>query len=220
MPEYEPRTTIFNDSCEIARHGSREFYPSLRAALAKAQLGILLLAAGCGGSGAAGKADENALAARNLYPFKESFVWSHEVDTGSGPPTLAISRVISIRDNVVEISTGSDPLVYELRDDGIWNRSRDGWLLKDPIEPGRSWESAPNVNATIVRAGFSMQTKGGEFAPCAEIEERTEDPPKHTLTTFCVGVGPVQIRSTMQLPTQGEATVTARLLGFATGDEL
>ncbi len=180
----------------------------------------MFIGLGCGGAGGAGNGDNNALTANNLYPFEEKFVWSHEVDTGSGPPTLAISRVVSIQGNRIEISTGSDPLLYEQREEGIWNVSRNGWLLKDPIEPGRSWQSAPDVRATIVRAGFSMETKGGSFSPCAEIEERTEDPPKHTLTTFCVGVGPVQIRSTMQLPTQGEATVSAQLLGFASGDEL
>ena len=179
-----------------------------------------LVVSGCGGASAAEGSAANTLRAKNLYPFSEQFVWSHEVDTGAGPPTLAISRVTSIQGNRVEVSTGSDPLVYELREDGIWNLSRNGWLLKDPIEPGRSWESAPGARATIVRAGFTSQSKGGEFSPCAEIEERTDDPPKHTLTTFCVGVGPVQIRSTMQLPTQGEATVSAQLLGFATGDEL
>ena len=179
-----------------------------------------LAAAGCGGASASDSSNTNALRAKNLYPFQDQFVWSHEVDTGTGPPTLAISRVTSMQGNRIEISTGSDPLLYEIRDEGIWNVSRKGWLLKDPIEPGRSWESAPGVRAIIVRAGFASQTKGGEFSPCAEIEERTEEPPKHTLTTFCVGVGPVQIRSTMQLPTQGEATVSAQLLGFASGDEL
>ena len=155
--------------------------------------------------------------AGDYYPMNQGSVWSYDVDTGTGLSTLAVTRVVSVDDSVVRIQTSqSPPIAYELRSEGIYNR-RDGvWILKEPLSVGNRWPARGGRLATIVDVDKRMSTNAGEFQPCVDVHEEGGDAELQIDTTYCLGVGPVEIVSKMRSKLTSEVSAAKALLrGFS-----
>jgi hypothetical protein len=184
---------------------------------ARALLTVLVLPAfgahGCGSSSSQVRSQElDPLAPEVLYPLTAGNVWSYNVDTGEEIPTLAITRVVRRDGATVEVSSGGDPVVYELRDGGIFKPATSTWLLRAPIAVGESWASGPGMTARVASIDESVTVRAGSFEACVLVEEEGDE--RQIRTTYCPEVGPVLVQSMVRLGLR-EASIRAELLGTA-----
>lgn len=142
-------------------------------------------------------------------------MWTYDVDTGGGPPTLAITRVTASGEDYAVVSSGGAPIRYEWRDDGLYRPDRGGYVLKAPITVGARWEAGQGTTAEVVATDKQVSTPAGDFAGCVEVVEQGGATPKLVRTVFCPDVGPVELESSMALEVSGgSARVLARLRGY------
>jgi hypothetical protein len=183
--------------------------------------GIVVLALGlaaCGG--ASPQAEEpsgDRLAPTNLYPLARGNVWSYDVQQrGRELPTLGITRVVSAEGQRYEVSSNrSDPVLYEVREQGIFRPRKDVWLLKAPIQEGARWPSSRGMSAHVASTRVSVSTPAGAFEQCVRIEERGGKGLLGIATVYCPGVGPVLVE--WEQRSDGGRTVSkaeARLRGY------
>jgi hypothetical protein len=150
-----------------------------------------------------------------LYPLRMGSVWTYDVETGQGLPTLAIARVTRAEGAVSEVSSGADPIVYEHKPQGLFRPDRGIFVLKAPIRKGSHWEASQGGTAEIVDTDKQMTTPAGEFRGCVEVLETGGSTGKRVRTVFCPDVGPVEVESSMQMEMSGQtARVVARLRGY------
>jgi hypothetical protein len=174
---------------------------------------LLSLSACKHGASAAGKDDR--LTVDRLYPMRAGSVWTYDVDTGQGPPTLAITRVTSASEGRAEISSGGPPIAYERRSDGLYRSDRRAYLLKLPVRAGATWDAGEGSTAEVVDIEKHVVTPAGEFHGCVEVRESGGETPRVVRTVFCPDVGPVELESSMALAVSGGgARVIARLRGY------
>ncbi len=150
-----------------------------------------------------------------LYPLAEGNVWSYNVDTGDEQPTLAITRVIARVDDRVEVTSGGDPVVYELRAEGIWRPGTETWLLRAPVREGSEWASPQGMTARVTSTQATVETPAGSFEGCVRVEESGGEDERYVQTVYCPEIGPVYLESRMQLTTTpAPIRVIARMLGY------
>ncbi len=174
---------------------------------------LLLLATACAGTQ---KKPSPALeiTPATLYPLAEGNAWSYDVDTGEGDSVLAVARVARKVGEIAEVVTGSsEALRYEPRSDGIARVGSEGYVLKAPLDKGASWPSGPGRTALVSDVGVRFESTAGRFQACVVIDERDEASGQRTFTTYCPGVGPVQVVSEMDVRGQ-TLRVVARLRGY------
>lgn len=185
----------------------------MRNALYPWLLGLSL--AGCHHAGAAAGSDDSRLAIDRLYPLRAGSVWTYDVETGDGPPTLAITRVTSSEGGRIEVSSGGAPIRYEQRADGLFRSDRGVYVLKLPVRAGERWEAGQGATAEVIAVDRSLSTPAGEFSGCVEVRESGGPTPKVVRTVFCPDVGPVELESSMPLAVSGaSARVVGRLRGY------
>jgi hypothetical protein len=194
------------------------FSPANAPAAARASQAVaicLVLLAACGGSRDKAATDDR-LSVDRLYPLRQGAVWSYDVDTGQGLPILAISRVTKVEGTRAEIAVGREPIIYERRADGLFRPDRDAYVLLAPVRAGEHWQAGSGVTAEVRSVEKTVSTPAGEFHGCAEIVETGGAGGKITRTVFCPDVGPVEVESSMPVPSGGGelARVVARLRGY------
>jgi hypothetical protein len=180
---------------------------------------LLALAAGaalaaCGHAAATGQPSATPEVTR-LYPMRAGSVWTYDVDTGQGLPTLAITRVLRNEGARVEVSSGAEPIVYELRPDGLFRPDRNAYVLKAPLRAGARWDAGGGAETEVLDADKSVTTEAGSFQHCIEVLESGGQVGKRIRTIFCPDVGPVELDSSLQTALSGQtARVVARLRGY------
>jgi hypothetical protein len=187
-------------------------WPVLCLSFVLAACGVFLLAA-CGG-GAPSSAANAPVPIERLYPLRAGSIWTYDVDTGEGVPVLAITRVLSAAPERIEVSSGSDPLLYQQRPEGLYRTDLGIYVLRAPIQKGASWDQS-GARAEVTDVQKSLSTVAGEFHGCVEVLEQGGASQKHVRTVFCPDVGPVEIESTTTISLTGKTTrVLARLRGY------
>ena len=142
-------------------------------------------------------------------------VWTYDVDTGQGLPTLAITRVTGSDGSRSEVSSGADPIVYETRADGLYRSDRGAYVLKAPIRQGATWDAGAGSQAEVVDTDKHVTTPAGDFNHCVEVRETGGSAGKLVRTVFCPDIGPVEVESSMQMELSGQtARVLAKLRGY------
>jgi hypothetical protein len=180
---------------------------------------LAMLASACGGAqGGAATVDPDPHSPRNLYPLLEGSAWSYDVDTGTAETMLAVTRVSAVVGDRVEVNSGTEPVVYELRAGGIFRPQTETWLLKAPIAVGASWPSKSGMTATVESISERVATSAGSFDRCVRVEERGGDRGQEITTIYCPRVGPAFVESRVALTTsEMPAKVSAKLRGFQIG---
>jgi hypothetical protein len=177
-------------------------------------IAIGLWLAGCH-AGAAKHAGDAKLTIERLYPLRAGSVWSYDVETGEGPPTLAITRVTSAENGSAQVSSGGAPITYEQRSDGLFRADRGAYTLKEPLVVGTRWDVGQGGSAEITAVGAHASTLAGEFDGCLEVRESEPASQKQVRTVFCPDVGPVEVESTIALQVSARgARVVAKLRGY------
>ena len=157
---------------------------------------------------------------RNLYPLGPGYAWSYDVDTGTGVPTLAITRVVEATGARFEVTSGTDVIVYEVRDDGIFRPGNSTFLLKAPIRVGAEWPSTSGRISRVTSVTANVETTEGRFRGCVEVRETGGEAGREVRTVYCPNVGPVYVEAIQQLSLSSEPVrVIARLRGHQLGNE-
>lgn len=150
------------------------------------------------------------------------YIWTYDIDTGTGMSSLGITRVVDVQGNMVAIGAdGSEPHTYELRAEGIYQPASQTWLLRDPIAVGQSWPATHGRTARIESITESVDVTGGHYENCVLVLEEGGESGQHVRTTYCMGIGPVIVESRQELVTSmtGGLTVTGRLRAHQQGPD-
>lgn len=184
----------------------------LRISLAFALCSLLVA---CRGPAPTASGAKDRLSIDRLYPLRAGSVWTYDVDTGDGPPTLAITRVTANADGHADVSSGGAPIRYEQRSEGLYRADRGGYVLKLPLAQGARWDAGQGTVAEVVDLDKQVSTPAGEFSGCVEVVEQGGATEKQVRTVFCPDVGPVELESSIAMAvTGGAARVIARLRGY------
>jgi hypothetical protein len=199
------------------KHASRSTLLALGLGLGSALASL----PGCGGAPVRPTGlDPGRLEPSNLYPMREGYVWSYDVDTGTGMRTFAVSRVLSVSGGRVAITNGGEEILYELRDGGIFRPQSGTWLLRAPIEVGASWPSSGDTTARVTSVTETVEVPGGRFEGCVEVLEEGGEGARRVRTVYCAGVGPTIVESRQELALRPEPLVVrGELIGLVRGAE-
>jgi hypothetical protein len=160
---------------------------------------------------------DDRLSIDRLYPLRSGAAWSYDVDTGMGPPLLAVTRITAVTNNQVEMAIGQSKILYERRAEGLYWPERQAFVLRAPLHEGARWDAGKGATAEVRSMDRSLDTPAGHFQGCVEIVESGGEGQKIVRTVFCPDVGPVEVESSMVLEGEGSARVIARLRGFTLG---
>jgi hypothetical protein len=180
-----------------------------------------LCVAGCP-SGGGTTPHAEPLSARGLYPMGEGYIWTYDIDTGTGMSSLGITRVVQVSGSTIGIAAdGGEMHAYEQRAEGIYQPASQTWLLRDPIAVGQTWPSTQGRTATIQSITESVDVTDGHYDGCVAVTEEGGASGHHVRTTYCMGVGPVIVESRQELITSmtGGLTVTGRLRAHQQGPD-
>jgi hypothetical protein len=163
-----------------------------------ALLAAVGLVAACGGESRARRDGDEPLTARRLYPIAVGNAWSYDVESASpDAPTLLVNRVAALEGGRVTMETGQQPIVYELRGDGIYWPAKNGYLLRDPISEGASWELGSGSHVEIVSTSKTCRAAGETFRRCVEVLLTSDE--QRVRTLYVPRVGPVAIEAELRL---------------------
>lgn len=143
----------------------------------------------------------------------EGYLWTHDVDTQTGIPTLSITRVTEASSPrfVIQADGSRDRHVYELRDEGIWDVDASAWLIRDPLALGESWDAGPSRTARITAVGQAVDVPAGHFEDCVEITVQNEQTDGQSRTVYCPDQGPAIVEYRQELMTTGGITIHGEL---------
>jgi len=178
-----------------------------------------MLLLGCASSGrprvAGGPSAEGALA---YYPLEAGWGWAYEVER-EGTKVLALYSVALRRPDLAIVRNADERIEYAVLPDGI--ARRDGgratdYLLRSPVRAGDLWPVAGGT-ATVVEIGKQVGLPAASYRDCALVEEVRHAPDRVTRTTYCRGVGPVEIEMVVSNPSTltYEPFAHARLLSVS-----
>jgi hypothetical protein len=176
---------------------------------------VLLWAIGCAGGGSAATPDREP-GVLDFYPLAEGHAWAYDVDTGDGQTVLAIVRVERAGAGFAEVRTGEGLRRYAVRADGIVREPEGVYLLRAPLRAGQRWPSLGGATAAVAAANVAEETPAGRFDGCVRVVEAGGSRGGRVETTYCPGVGPVRVVSSMAL-SRGTVRVEASLRGHGSG---
>ncbi len=163
-----------------------------------------------------GPAGNSRRDARAFYPASPGMVWAYDVETpDSRHSVFTVAKVISVRGDTAILEAGGERFTRLYDAQGVRKGGLRSYLLKEPIEAGRSWAIPPEGKATIVKTDARVTTPAGEFQGCVVVEERAGD--IMVRKTLAPGVGPVLIQ-VFHITDGGRTEVLmnqARLRGFS-----
>ena len=160
--------------------------------------------------------------ALDYYPLLPNWGWAYDVES-EGRKVLALYSVAERRGNLVIIKNGDDRIEYLIQPDGIARREGSlpgDYLVKIPMFVGATWPVAGG-HATVAEVARDVSLPSATYRDCAVVEEVRGHPDRVTRTTYCKGVGPVQIEMRVYNPMKMdyETIVRATLLSVTRPEE-
>ncbi len=129
-----------------------------------------------------------------LFPLAPGNRWTYQVSFLGAKQTLSVS-IVSAQNGLYVDSRGQR---YRVDARGVRDDQR--YLLREPLEPGRSWQSVISLSSTehyrVVGVGESADVPAGHFDGCVRIEGRVpggRDKIQLAEQTYCQGVGLVRV---------------------------
>lgn len=128
------------------------------------------------------------------YPLAVGNHWTYTVNGRADHPVDV--KILKEEDGFFHDSQGGQLMV-----DTFGVRDQKRYLLRGPVEAGRTWTNVVSVSSTeryqILQAGFPCQAPAGSFENCVQVEARNRVDAETTLVntfTFAPGVGLVRIQ--------------------------
>jgi hypothetical protein len=162
--------------------------------------GLVLVAAALGWGGCAStqapveEKPRDSAQLRDFYPLAVGNTWSYRVN-GRGDKTVDV-KILKEEEGFFHDNQGG-----QLMADSFGIRDQKRYLLRGPVEPGRTWTNVVSVSSTeryeILQAGVTCEAPAGVFKDCVQVEGRNRVDADTTLIntfTFAPGVGLVRIQ--------------------------
>ncbi len=137
---------------------------------------------------------QNVPKARELFPLAVGNRWSYNVAFLGARQNLTVAIVAGEGSVFVD----SRNQKFMLGADGLRDEHR--YLLKEPLEVGRTWTSIIDVSTSehykVDELGVRVDVPAGHFEDCVQIEARNPSGPNIALVadqTYCPGVGLVRV---------------------------
>jgi len=184
---------------------------------------LAMAASGCATSRtAASAASPTGNPALDYYPLLPNWGWAYDVES-EGRKVLALYSVAERRGNLAVVKNGDNRIEYLIQPDGIARREGSlpgDYLVKIPMSVGATWPVS-NGHATVAEVGRNVSLPWATYRDCAVVEEVRGQPNRVTRTTYCKGVGPVQIEMRVFNPMKSEleTMVRATLLSVTRPEE-
>ena len=159
-----------------------------------AMAAAVLWLSSCATAGRASEGFSTGIDVLDYYPLLSGWGWAFEVER-DGNKVLAPYAVDQRTSDGAIVKNGDERIAYVIVTDGIARRETGGlgdFVLRAPVRKGTTWP-VQGGEATIVESGASLSLPSGSYRDCAIVEEARRDPSRVTRTTYCRGVGPVDI---------------------------
>lgn len=176
----------------------------------------------CATTGArAPSASAPSTAAIDYYPLLPTWGWAYQVER-DGVEVLALYAVAESGKDGAVVKNGEQRIAYAILPDGIARREAGAvgdYVLRSPVSLGRGWPVTDGT-AKIVEVGKTVVLPSGTYAHCLVVEEVRQGPSRITRTSYCMGVGPVEIEMSVFNPMKAsfETVVRARLMSVSHAD--
>ena len=158
-------------------------------------LSALALASACGGvdTGAPTTPERSAapVTARVLLPLEHDTVFSYETQTDAGEVGLMILQIRRPRPDLAELDIAGRVQRLDVDATSVMHASG-GYLLKDPIHAGATFQGACGV-VTVMETGQRVELPAGPFDDCVVTREESQRPFKRADSTYCPDVGLVSL---------------------------
>jgi hypothetical protein len=180
-----------------------------------ALLTCIALGLGIGGCGAARlpqAGPRGPLTSADFYPLGEDYIWTYDIDTGTGLPTLGIRRVVRATPPrfVLQADGDRSEQIYERREEGLWDVQDGVWVLRDPLLLGSEWPSRSGRTARVSAVEQEVDVPAGHFERCIEVTETGSETGPDIRTVYCPGQGPVIVESRQALRLASSGAITVR----------
>lgn len=158
----------------------------------------------------AGRPTELAVAddALAYYPLLPGWGWAYDLER-DGTSVLALYAVVERRADFAVVEHAGERIAYDLTPDGIARRDGGDYILKTPVRGAASWPIAAGT-ASIVEVAKNVTVPAGSYRDCAVVEEARHAPERVARTTYCPGIGPVEIEVRLLNPATAVFDVAAR----------
>ena len=140
-----------------------------------------------------------SLSALDYYPLAVGNWWTYQANF-LGEKSERRVEIVGWRNGFYLDSQGQELMV-----DGIGVRDQRRYLLREPIEVGRSWTNVVSVSSVehyqVKEVGVPCQALAGAFRDCVRVESRSPVNESSTLfneITFAPQVGIVRIEITLE----------------------
>ncbi len=178
--------------------------------------GLALLLVGCAtGARTSGAFPSTGNEALDYYPLLPGWGWAMEIER-DGDKVLAPYAVVERSAASAVVRNGDERITYGVSPEGIARRegaTLGDFVLRTPVRKGTTWP-VQGGEATIVAEGTQVTSASETYRDCSVVEEVRRDPSRVTRTTYCRGIGPVDIEVRVFDPWKKsfETMVHARLL--------
>jgi hypothetical protein len=162
--------------------------------------GLVLVAAALGWGGCAStpapveEKPRDSAQLGDYYPLAVGNQWSYRINN-RGDKTVEV-KILKEEEGFFHDSQGGQLMV-----DSFGIRDQKRYLLRGPVEPGRTWTNVVSVSSTeryeILQSGVTCEAPAGVFQNCVQVEGRNRVDADTTLIntfTFAPGVGLVRIQ--------------------------
>lgn len=135
-------------------------------------------------------------ALERFFPLVDGMVYTYKTFNEVGEEGILIARVYRTDAKHGELRFGSGSKSFEFAPDGVVLKGRggDAYVLKDPLEVGKTWRGEHGGNTRVLSVTASAETATGHQDGCVQtLEERLGDKPIRYATVFCPGLGVVSL---------------------------
>ena len=162
-------------------------------------VGVVLLAAGCGGSAPEAAAPpagpkKTITEALRYLPLKHDTVFSYDTWVEStGERGLLVMQVTRPREGRADLKIGNKVQRLELVPDGV-RHVGGGYLLKTPLSNGAKWQGMSGA-VTVIDVDRIAEVPAGKFVGCIETHEeaQTAEASTKVVSVYCPEVGLVSL---------------------------
>ena len=133
-----------------------------------------------------------------FFPLVDGMIYTYKTQNEVGEEGILIARVLRVDATHGKLTYGRGSKSFELRRDGVVLKTPDGdaYLLKAPLTEGASWRGEHGGKVTVLKANVSIDVIAGHYDGCVQtMEERLGDRPVRFATTYCPGVGVVNMEA-------------------------
>lgn len=169
---------------------------------------VAILLSSCATAPAHAPQIDDANDALAYYPLLPGWGWAYDLER-DGATVLALYAVVERRRDFAVVAHAGERLEYDLTAAGIARHDGGDYILRAPVRGAASWPIAAGT-ASIVEVAKSVTVPAGSFRDCVVVEEARHAPERVARTTYCRGVGPVEIEVRVLNPATVVFDVAAR----------